>query len=153
MQRAFTCGCILVGLLSSAGAARADGTNVMGGIVLGFAFGHGRSTGLVGIEGGGGIGPERANVGLTYRLHETFVYAELDPWWMVGASAGLGYGTVSGLQPVVGIWEGLPISLSGECEDGWHGIVSISVGYRYTGAHEIYLAPKAGAWDSICFGF
>src|SRR5215208_7060191 len=83
MQRAIVSGCILMGLIWSEASARADGTSVTGGFVLGIGVRHGSATPLVGLEGGVGYGPERANVGVVYRTGEAFGYAELDPWFVV----------------------------------------------------------------------
>jgi hypothetical protein len=142
MPRAIVC--VLVGLILVEGTARADFENILGGLVVGFARADGESHGLIGVEGGVGFGPERFNVGAVRRDAETFVYGELDPWWFVGASLGFGYGTTRGAEPVVGVWEGLPMFADEDCGPDWQFLLTISVGYRFTGVHELYVSPKVG---------
>jgi hypothetical protein len=137
---------VLVALSSSAHADDAAGANVMIGPILGLRLGGpGGSRAILGVEGGGGWGPERLNLGFTRRLGKTFSYVELDPWLFVGVSLGAGIDSDGKVSPVLGIWEGLPIRYP-ECGDhGWQPVVTLSVGYRYTGVHELYFAPKAGS--------
>lgn len=80
-----------------------------------------------------------------------FAYAELDAWLFVGGTLGVGYGGRSGWQPVLGIWEALPLPLEdGRCED--LPTVVVSAGYRWTGMHELYVAAKGGRADRFCQG-
>ena len=65
--------------------------------------------GIIGIEGGVGSHFQRINAGMTYRAGEAFTYLTFDPWLFVGGTLGVGYGTESGAQPVIGIWEGMPV--------------------------------------------
>lgn len=86
----------------------------------------------------------RVNLGLTRRLDKTFRYLELSPWYVVGASLGFGTDSDGKSHPVLGLWEGAPVVFP-ECgADGWQPVVSLSTGYRYTGVHELYIAPKGG---------
>jgi hypothetical protein len=149
MLRAIVCS--LLGLILVEGTGRADANfeNVLGGAVLGVAFRDQRPSVLVGVEGGVGVGPERVNLGFTHRADEVFVYGELDPWLLVGASIGAGYGTTGGPQPVVGFWVGMPY-FSNECPYSWRFEASLSIGYRYTGVHEVYVTPKVGMGKTGC---
>lgn len=105
---------------------------------------------VLGIEGGYGLGPERFNLGFEHR-DKMFYYAEIDPWYIVGGTFGIGVDEDSHIKPVLGVWEGLPLTMDAPCS-GWHTQVSISAGYRYTGAHELYLSLKAGRMDgNFCF--
>jgi hypothetical protein len=145
----------LLGLLPAVVARAEPGrdTNVMAGPVLGLRLGGpAGARGIVGLEGGVGWGPERLNLGFTRRLGKTFGYLELDPWFYVGASLGFGIDSDGEPHPVLGVWEGVPIVYE-SCRSGWHTTVTLSIGYRYTGVHELYVAPKVGAsYDSsLCF--
>jgi hypothetical protein len=121
------------------------------GPVLGIYWGRGKpAAALLGVEGGVGCGPERINAGVTNRGGEAFAYLELDPWLYVGASLGVGYGFDTGWHGLVGVWEGVPIVLPDGCSEQGQ-IVTLSIGYRYTGRHELYFAPKAGhGGGAIC---
>jgi YHS domain-containing protein len=138
-------GALLTTLAPTAAWADDDGTNVMIGPVLGLRLREpagGRA--ILGVEGGGGWGPERINLGVTRRLGRTFSYLELSPWLYVGASLGVGVDSAGEIHGVIGLWEGLPLVYP-ECGDhGWQPVVTLSVGYRYTGVHELYAAPKLG---------
>jgi hypothetical protein len=141
--------CVLV-VAVAAHASRAhadvcgDDDNALVGPVLGIFWGKGKPRGaLLGVEGGFGCGPERINAGVTNRGDEPFAYLELDPWLYIGASLGVGYGFDTGWSGIVGVWEGIPIELPESCSERGE-IVTLSVGYRYTGRHELYFAPKAG---------
>jgi hypothetical protein len=132
--------------------AAADGTdrNVMGGPILGISRAEAGWHFQLGVEGGVGIGPERLNLGFERRASKLFAYAELDPWLLVGASLGAGVDEDGQIQPVLGIWEGVPLRQY-PCGNGrWRFIASFSVGVRYTGAWEVYAAPKAGGASPDC---
>ena len=144
----------LVGTTSRASADHegdADLQNVMVGPVIGLRLGGPPGDRLViGVEGGVGFGPERINVGFTQRLDKTFVYAELDPWYIIGGTLGVGYEEGGKTFPIIGVWEGVPLN-DGPC-GGWHQQASLAAGYRYTGIHELYVTIKAGYMNgSICF--
>jgi hypothetical protein len=145
---------IVLVMLGLAGEARADicagggvgfETNATFGPVLGVRLGGpSGNRAILGLEGGIGCGPERLNVGFTWRLDRTFAYVELDPWLYVGMSLGVGVDTRGKAYPVLGIWEGLPLEAP-ECGVvDWRTVITLSVGYRYTGVHELYIAPKLG---------
>lgn len=105
----------------------------------------------IGVEGGIGLDELLIlNAGSTWRGGELFSYVELDGWFFLGATAGYGHGTRDGWQAVVGIWEPLPPKvLESGCDEA--RLVAFSVGYRYTGLHEVYLTAKYGdAWE-VCF--
>jgi hypothetical protein len=102
---------------------------------------------LLGFEAGVGLGPERINFGGTGRSGERFYYVEVDPWWGMGASIGAGVGPRGGGHPVLGIWEGIPL-ISPDCGRSSPWTLTFSAGYRYTGVHELYLAPKVGIMGS-----
>jgi hypothetical protein len=148
-------GVVFAIVLAGAADARADVVdNWLVGPVLGIHVGDPRSSLLIGFEGGIGHGAERFNLGFEHRADKELYYAELDPWFVVGGSFGVGVDSDRTLQPIIGLWEGVPIApWSGAC-DAWHSAVTVAVGYRYTGVHEIYLTVKAGqamgqlCWDS-----
>lgn len=121
------------------------------GPVLGVRLGGGPGSHLViGFEGGGGYGPERFNLGFEHREGKDVGYVEIDPWYIVGGTLGIGLDSDGKAVPVLGVWEGMPLN-SGPC-DGWHDQLTISGGYRYTGVHEMYVTVKAGRMDgSFCF--
>jgi len=134
-------------------AAAEDGENWLVGPVLGVRLGAGAGSPLVfGAEGGYGLGPERFNLGFEYRSEKLFFYGELDPWYILGGSFGVGVDEDGEAHPVLGVWEGIPIlPLSPPCSS-WHNQVTLSGGYRYTGVHELYLSVKAGKLDGgFCF--
>lgn len=125
------------------------GANWMAGPIFGIQL-SGSSGVLVGVEGGAGCGPERVNVGLEYRAGVGFGYVELDPWLLLGASLGIGVDSNHDVQPIVGLWEGIPTSLGGSCGSTENqSITTISFGYRFTGVHELYLAIKAGTTQAL----
>jgi hypothetical protein len=153
-------------------AARADETdpNWLFGPVLGFALGGGvdqsrwrrpapskeppprRGSFLLGVEGGAGIGPQRINVGLVHRDGEALGYLELDPWLFIGASLGIGHADASGWHPVIGIWEGVPLTDPTGPDDEHHLMITIAAGLRYTGVLEFYVTPKIGSAPTYDFG-
>jgi len=137
--------------------AQADGyeLNYLAGPIFGITVGNrsGEAGGLIGLEAGAGWGPERVNIGAVRRDDENFGYLELDPWYVVGASFGLGVGSETGPHSVVGLWEGIPLNPDDLCkgDDDRVTMFTIAAGYRYTGLHEFYLTPKVGTGPSICF--
>jgi len=134
-----------------AGDSLYDARNAMVGIVLGVQLGHasGNRT-IVGVEGGVGLGPERLNLGFEHRAGTSFSYVELDPWLLVGATIGVGVDGDGVAHPVGGVWEGLPLD-SIDCGDGFGPMMSVSLGYRFTGAHELYVSLKAGIAHRFCY--
>jgi len=142
---------ILIVLLLALAPRIAAAENWLVGPVIGIHLDHGRGL-VLGAEGGYGAGPERVNVGFERRLDKTFVYAEFDPWLVVGASLGWGIDTDGEDHPVLGAWEGILISNTNTlfdlplCGDsGWRKLGTIALGYRYTGVHSLYVTVKAGA--------
>jgi hypothetical protein len=129
--------------------------NFMAGPVFGLRLGGppGGTRGILGFEAGYGIGPERINLGFEYRGDTSFGYVELDPWAYVGASLGFGFDSHGDGHPVLGVWEGYPVVYAGYgCNpDDTRAVVSVAVGYRYTGIHELYMTVKAGASEPLCF--
>ncbi|TMQ09224.1 MAG: hypothetical protein E6J90_24010 [Deltaproteobacteria bacterium] len=114
--------------------------NWLVGPVLGIRLsGQGGSRGVLGVEGGVGIGPERVNLGVEHRDGKLFGYLELDPWLLVGASIGLGVDSDGQVQPALGVWEGIPHKLGNDpCYSSkYDAEVIVAVGYRYTGVHEL----------------
>ncbi|MFT3698844.1 MAG: hypothetical protein QM831_37200 [Kofleriaceae bacterium] len=144
---------VLVVVLAGVTPARADddfGASALGGLVLGVSFGH-RTTPLYGLEAGGGLGPERFNIGFEHRDDTRVVYAELDPWFFLGMSFGGAYEIDHDMEHVdLGAWEGLPVySSANSC--GHAGVLgTISVGVRYTGTVELYVSPKIGYGEMPC---
>jgi hypothetical protein len=124
-------------------AAAEPGRNWLVGPVLGVSLHDGAHV-LFGGEGGYGDGPERANLGIEHRASKLFMYAELDPWWYVGGTLGAGIDSDGTLAPVLGVWEGMPLDDGPSCDAGWHYELTVAVGYRYTGVHELYMSMKAG---------
>ncbi len=134
--------------LATARPTRADGdASYLIGPLLGVSWGgkHVRQPSLlIGLEGGTSLHPFLpVNAGVSYRRHEAFLYGELDPWLYLGATIGVGYGTTSGAQPVLGVWSPVGCRNSGP-EGSGRVAMTLTVGYRWTGAHELYLAPKVG---------
>ena len=143
--------CCLLAMTALEPVAHADVANYLVGPVLGIRLGGPPGDRLiVGVEGGVGVGPERINLGFTNRLDKMFYYVEIDPWYIVGATLGVGIDSDGKASGVVGVWEGLPLVFP-NCEgSGYFRAVTISGGYRYTGVHELYLTPKAGVSEDIC---
>ena len=142
-------------LLLAGGSARADGdlANFLIGPVLGVRLGGPPGDrGIIGFEGGAGYGPERLNAGFEHRLDKDFVYVEIDPWYLLGGTLGFGIDTDGKQYPVLGVWEGIPLSLGRESCSDWNRTITLAGGYRYTGVHELYATLKAG-WmrGSVCF--
>jgi hypothetical protein len=140
-------------LVVSSTPADADGVSLLIGPVVGLQFsGSTDSHSVFGIEGGVGLGPERANLGIEYRDRKAFGYLELDPWFLLGASLGVGIDSGGEFHPVGGVWEGIPIKYQ-DCKENVHSFeaaVTLAAGYRYTGVHEIYLTVKAGVGQNLC---
>ncbi len=130
-----------------------DSGNLLAGPVLGMRLGGPEGDRwILGVEGGAGVGPERLNVGFTHRLGHMFYYAELDPWYLLGGSLGMGVDSFGKFHPVVGVWEGVPLTGNIDCNDDWDTLVTLAGGYRWTGVHELYLTVKAGrSKDTFCF--
>jgi hypothetical protein len=87
---------------------------------------------------------------------ERLSYAVFEPFFLdlVGATVGLGYENNTGLSPVLGLWEGIPIVYPQNCEPENRAkfgfLLTVAVGYRYFGGHhEVYLTPKAGISQSV----
>jgi hypothetical protein len=144
----------VLAVLLLGGVAHADSgqtRNFLAGPVLGVAFGHHETSLVLGVEGGVGIGPERLNLGAVNRDRHGFVYLELDPWYIVGGSLGLGVDTDSGeVSGLVGVWEGVPVR-GLDCNGlGYRFAATLSVGVRYTGVVELYVAPKVGVAETFC---
>jgi hypothetical protein len=141
-------------LALSSTRADAEGTNWLIGPVFGIRLGsHAGSDGVFGVEGGVGAGPERLNLGFEHRDDKVLGYVELDPWLLVGGTLGFGVDSEGDVQPVLGIWEGLPIK-DPSCSvpsSQYQTQVTIAGGYRYTGVHELYFTIKAGVAQNICF--
>jgi len=134
-----------------AAADRGNDVNFMAGPLIGASHSsdHGWQL-LWGAEGGVGLGPERVNFGIDRRAQKLFGYLELDPWLLAGASLGFGVDEDGEAHPVLGIWEGTPLR-DYPCGNGHYiFMASFSIGIRYTGAWELYAAPKAGAANPGC---
>jgi len=142
-------------LVVSSTRVDAEGKNWLVGPVLGIRLGgQAGSRGVLGIEGGVGIGPERVNLGVEHRDGKLFGYLELDPWLLIGASIGLGVDSDGQVHPVLGAWEAIAAKLENDpCYSGhYDATVTVAVGYRYTGVHELYVTVKAGGAQGICAG-
>lgn len=150
-MRIFPIAVVLV--LGSSGRANADGQNALIGPIIGVKFGGPPGPrGVFGIEGGVGLGPERVNVGFEHRAGKGFGYIELDPWLLIGASLGVGLETDGTIQPVLGLWEGVPV-VAPSCDDfstHYQPTITFALGYRYTGVHELYVSIKAGVGKNLC---
>jgi hypothetical protein len=124
--------------------------SVLAGPVLGLRLGrHGGRTGpLVGIEGGVGCGAERVNLGFEHRAGRGLAYLEVDPWFAIGASFGVGIDTAGTPQGILGVWEGVPVVNSPlRCDTEKRFEITLAAGYRYTGEHELYVTAKTGVWQ------
>jgi hypothetical protein len=141
-----------LGLASAPAHAEKDPESTLIGPVFGLTWGRGRLLhATLGGEAGFTIAPlVSVNAGVTWRDQELFAYGELDGWFVVGATAGVGYGTRSEWSPVVGVWELAPLGIDDGCQRET-GFV-ISAGYRWTGLHELYVAPKYGEVEGVCVG-
>jgi hypothetical protein len=125
-------------------------TSASAGPTVGISWGRGvKAHPIFGFEAGIGFHPLLyGNAGVTYRNHELFSYAELDGWYLIGATVGFGYGTWSEWQAVAGVWEPLPVVDNGPCSR--KEMVVVSFGYRWTGLHEVYAAGKYGEYEGFC---
>ena len=133
--------------------ATADGwdQNVMAGPVIGASYSSKLGWRfLFGVEGGVGAGAERINGGAEKRDGKLLGYLELDPWFLLGGSIGLGIDEDQEPYPILGLWEGVPLR-NPPC-GSYRAMASFSIGFRYTGAWEFYAAPKAGIEDKGCSG-
>jgi hypothetical protein len=143
---------VVLAIAAAPSPAHADDNleNWLIGPVLGVRLGGGGGA-ILGVEGGGGFGPERFNLGFEHRSDHDVYYAEIDPWYLIGGTIGVGVTDKGDAVPVLGLWEGFPLN-GGSCT-GWHDQLTISGGYRYTGVHELYVSVKAGrmqgefCWD------
>jgi len=143
---------VVLALLCCRAASAGDSLeNWLAGPVVGVKLGpHGGL--VIGVEGGGGVGPERFNLGFEHRDDHDVGYIEVDPWYLVGGTFGIGVQDDGKVKPVLGAWEAVPLAISGTGCDGWRQVIVLSGGYRYTGVHELYLSLKAGWMDgTICF--
>jgi hypothetical protein len=138
-------------------------TDAMVGPTLGYDF-SGRSI-TFGWEAGVGTRPRcwgilgtRFNVGQQLGAG-LLTYAVAEPWYLVaGGTLGGGYRRGTGVVGVAGAWSGLPVwpylteprvrvVYPGQHEPSREWLVSLALGYRYTGHHEIYLTPKIGVTE------
>jgi hypothetical protein len=134
--------------------------NALAGPVLGVRLGGAPgSRAVIGLEAGAGWTVERFNLGVDHRAGHTLYYLELDPWLVLGATIGLAVDDVADLHPVLGAWEGVlvaPLVHPADCLDvpddrRFYPTITLSIGYRYTGEHELYLAPKFGGAQKPVF--
>ena len=152
--------CLIVFFLAVEGADAADyaipsDPSVLVGPVLGLRLGSepgGRA--LFGVEGGIGAGPQRLNLGVEFGNRIPAFYFQLDPWFLLGLSLGgaLDLNESRSFHPVVGIWEGVPVG-NVQCEGTGHRnvfLMSLALGYRYNGVHELYFTPNAGVVRIAC---
>ena len=152
----FTRSLVIALVVASSTRAEADPgfKNALIGPVFGIRLGgHAGPRAVFGVEGGVGLGPERVNLGFEHRDGKVLAYAELDPWYLVGFSLGLGIDSDGEPAPVLGVWEGLPIRLPecGSVSDlAYASTMTIAGGYRYTGVHELYVTIKAGVSQPFC---
>src|SRR2546421_12170390 len=121
---------------------RTSTCNVLVGPLFGVRLGGPAGKRLeVGIEGGVGWGPERINLGFEHRDRKDFGYLEIDPWYIVGGSLGVGIDSDGDVAGVAGLWEGIPVTPV--CRfSGWRPIVTLAAGVRYAGVPEIYITAK-----------
>lgn len=129
--------------------------NALVGPILGVHWGGGQPRGVaVGLEGGIGVAPLlRVNLGFEHRVDGMFYYGELDPWFAVGVSLGVGRDGSGRSEGIIGVWEGVPLRLPKNCahEDELGGAATLALGYRYNGVHEVYVTLKAGVTEGMCF--
>ena len=129
------------------------------GPTVGYAFGHGPT---LGVEGGAGWESDKdplflnGNVGFSYRFEgddgDLVGYAVFEPWSYVGLTVGGAMGSRSGAEGVVGVWDGVALPLRDlRCSPDRKGPtwLSLAVGYRWAGLHEIYFTPKI-VWGGWC---
>jgi hypothetical protein len=133
-------------------AAAKDPESWLAGPIIGVRLGaeDGHSRGIIGLEGGYGIGPERVNGGGEWRDGVGFFYLQLDPWLYVGGTLGVGVDARGEAHGVLGVWEGSPVVYPSSC-DHFGATVTAAAGLRWTGVLELYLTVKAGASVPVCF--
>src|SRR6476659_7343564 len=115
-------GIIAVCLMWCETASAGNLANWLAGPVFGVVLG-GHGGGVIGIEGGGGYGRERFNLGFEHRGNTEMGYIEVDPWYIVGGTFGFGVQNDGKVQPVLGVWEGLPVHESSTACSGWRQVV------------------------------
>jgi len=147
---------VVIGVLVAMGSpARADNelANWLVGPVVGIRLsGPPNDRTIIGLEGGVGAGPERLNLGFEHRSDHDFGYLEIDPWYILGGTFGVGMDDAGKASAVLGVWEGIPIADNNASCTGWHSEITLAGGYRYTGVHELYITLKAGRMNgNVCF--
>lgn len=118
------------------------------------AWSWGRTKGVLwGWEAGVGYGAQRLNLGQAYGREQTLSYGVAEPYTLyVGGTLGVAFERTSGVLPVFGVWEGVPVIYPEICEPERRAdfgfLLTVAVGYRYVGGHQVYVAPKAGVSHS-----
>jgi hypothetical protein len=108
-----------------------------------------------GWEGGAGLGVYRVNLGQTRRKGGGLAYGVFEPYTplYVGGTVGGGYDDALGGVLVLGLWESYPLVYPDRClpeqRRRFGLLLTIAVGYRYAGSHQLYLTTKAGASQSV----
>jgi hypothetical protein len=151
-------------------AACGTGQQLAAGPVLGYVGGRGWSAGW---EAGGGpmstttngdpvpnagLLLARAAIGMSWRpgtpateARERITYLAWEPWFVVGGNLGVAHASGDGsFQRLVGVWEAAPWVVGAprrssplySCSPCY--TVSLAIGWRWSGAGELYLAPKVG---------
>lgn len=139
-------------LLHARAASAQSPLNTSGGPQL--AWSWGKASGVSwGWEVGVGYGPQRLNVGQVRGERDALSYAVAEPYTLyIGGTLGMGYTRTNGLVAVFGLWEGLPVVYPDNCQSDRRTecgfLFTVALGYRYFGAHQIYLTPKAGVSQS-----
>jgi len=151
-------GCLPLLLLFTGCAS--EFTSVQGGVgpVVGYVPGRGLSWGW---EGGGlaVTGETRGlpdvylhfNTGMSWRpgakpaaSKDLLSYLVWEPvLYVVPLTLGFSHSTEEGSNAMAGTWVGLPAPISGGCRSGC-AMVSVALGYRWSGLGEFYLTPKVG---------
>jgi hypothetical protein len=148
------------------------------GPTFGYVFGRGASVGWE--TGGGAVGGEvpvtylskpdflwhfsagmswrRTTPGsprtdrLTYLAWEPFFFEEpvqVQSPVPFGATLGFAHADSDGWRPMVGLWEMVPLAADIDCHPC--ATLSIAVGYRWAGRHELYVTPKIGIVNDFTF--
>jgi hypothetical protein len=172
-------GALISALAGAALAATSCGTGEQLGIgpVLGYASGRGLSAGWeasggpFATTGNGDAVPTdgsligRFSVGTSWRpgagptvAREWLTYADWEPWFLVGGTAGLARSSTGpAWRPVLGVWEAAPYVAGGQTDPssvlprcGPCLTLSVALGWRWAlDGGELYLAPKVGFLNGV----
>ena len=156
-------------------AGRPLGVQGAVGPVFSYVIGRGRAFGWE-ASGGGVIardqwndrspGPgdynllPRGSVGMSWRpsaagasQKERLLFVAWEPWYKLGWTLGYAHSSVSGSLPDLGAWAGAFLPFGADRYACIHGCgsFSLAIGYRWSGASELYVTPKLGGFTGADF--